>query len=222
MTRPRDFFAGLDLGQSTDFSALCIVHKRPILGELNCNLERPLLYHELRCLFAERIPLGTPYPAVVRYVIDRLESPALRGRTELALDYTGVGAPVADMFSASPLLSCPITHVSIHGGMHTTWEGRHAHVAKRTLIATTNIELQEHRLRIDATLPHAALLRDELRNFTVKIDPVTSHDSYSAWRENMHDDLLLALSLAVWSAAESQPVRFVRLTGVSRTTGGHR
>jgi hypothetical protein len=35
-------------------------------------------------------------------------------------------------------------------------------------------------------------------NFKVKIDPVTAHDSYSAWREQDHDDMVLAVALAAW------------------------
>ena len=41
----------------------------------------------------------------------------------------------------------------------------------------------------------------EMQSFKVKIDPKTAHDSYSAWRENAHDDLVLAACLAVWFRA---------------------
>jgi hypothetical protein len=37
-----------------------------------------------------------------------------------------------------------------------------------------------------------------LLSFLVKIDPVTAHDSYSAWRERDHDDLVLATALCTW------------------------
>jgi len=35
-------------------------------------------------------------------------------------------------------------------------------------------------------------------NFRAKIDPATAHDSYSAWREQDHDDLVLSVALACW------------------------
>jgi hypothetical protein len=41
-------------------------------------------------------------------------------------------------------------------------------------------------------------------NFKVKIDPETAHESYSAWREAEHDDLVLAVALATWWA-ENKP-----------------
>jgi soluble P-type ATPase len=35
----------------------------------------------------------------------------------------------------------------------------------------------------------------ELQNFRVKINIATGHDSYEAWRENEHDDIVLAVAL---------------------------
>ena len=32
----------------------------------------------------------------------------------------------------------------------------------------------------------------------MKIDPLTAHDSYGAWREGAHDDMVLAVAIAVW------------------------
>jgi hypothetical protein len=37
-------------------------------------------------------------------------------------------------------------------------------------------------------------------NFKLKINITTGHDSYEAWREGEHDDLVLAAALAVWAA----------------------
>ena len=37
-----------------------------------------------------------------------------------------------------------------------------------------------------------------MQNFRVTIDPHTAHDSYSHWRENQHDDLLLSLAMLLW------------------------
>ncbi|MDD1753960.1 MAG: hypothetical protein LUQ38_12840 [Methanotrichaceae archaeon] len=47
-------------------------------------------------------------------------------------------------------------------------------------------------------------MQGELLNFKVKIDPQTAHDSYSAWRESEHDDLVLSVALACWYA-ETRP-----------------
>jgi hypothetical protein len=39
---------------------------------------------------------------------------------------------------------------------------------------------------------------EEPLNFKVKIEPKMAHDSYAAWRENQHDDLICAVALAGW------------------------
>ena len=73
-------------------------------------------------------------------------------------------------------------------------------VPKRDLVGVVSVRLENRALRISAALPFAPLLKRELLNFRVKIDPVTSHDSYAAWREGDHDDLVLASAVALCGA----------------------
>jgi len=47
----------------------------------------------------------------------------------------------------------------------------------------------------------------ELENFKVKVNIQTAHDSYEAWRESDHDDLVLALALACWWAEQRRGLR---------------
>jgi hypothetical protein len=47
----------------------------------------------------------------------------------------------------------------------------------------------------------------ELETFNVKVNIRTAHDSYEAWRESDHDDLVLALALACWWAERRSVVR---------------
>jgi hypothetical protein len=54
------------------------------------------------------------------------------------------------------------------------------------------------RLQIAASLPLADTLVHELLNFRVTIDPKTAHDSYNAWRESDHDDLVLSEAMGCW------------------------
>jgi hypothetical protein len=88
--------------------------------------------------------------------------------------------------------------VSIHGGDTVTHEGLYYRVPKRDLVSSVLVAMQSGRLKIASSLPDAGVLVKELENFKVKIDPQTAHDSYSAWREGVHDDLVLSVSLAVW------------------------
>ncbi len=58
--------------------------------------------------------------------------------------------------------------------------------------------LQNQRLKIAEGLPLADILTRELLAFRVKINLSTGHDSYEAWRERDHDDLVLAVALACY------------------------
>ena len=53
-------------------------------------------------------------------------------------------------------------------------------------------------VKIESANTLRPVLQREMLNFKCKIDPVTVHDSYSAWREDEHDDLVLSAALAAW------------------------
>jgi hypothetical protein len=46
---------------------------------------------------AETLPLGTAYPEVVERVREVVQRPRVQGRCIVAVDATGVGAPVVEM-----------------------------------------------------------------------------------------------------------------------------
>jgi len=146
----------------------------------------------------ERFPLGTRYPVVVERVGALLSSAPLRGkRVALLVDATGVGGAVVDHFERAGL--SPIA-VSIHGGDSV---GRDPlkpgyRVPKRDLVGAVQVLLQTGRLKVAEGMPESEILKKELSNFRVKIDPRTAHDSYSHWREADHDDLVLATAMACW------------------------
>jgi hypothetical protein len=88
--------------------------------------------------------------------------------------------------------------VLLHGGSVTTRDGRIYRVPKRDVISAAQVGLQNGRIALDATLPFTDVLVHELHNYRMTIDPATAHDSYSAWRERDHDDLVLALAMVCW------------------------
>ena len=113
----------------------------------------------------------------------------------LLVDATGVGAAVLDHLRAAGLQPIGIL---IHGGDVVTRAPWVFRVPKRDLVGIVSVRLQNRSLRFTNAGPYAAILQRELLNFRVKIDPVTSHDSYAAWREGEHDDLVLATAIALW------------------------
>jgi hypothetical protein len=113
------------------------------------------------------------------------------------VDATGCGRPVADMLTAAQL-PCLLYAAFITGGDKPHQEGMDYRIPKRDLAGVVQVLLETDRLKIAAALPELPTLVKELVNFRVKIDPATAHDSYSAWREAEHDDLVLATALACW------------------------
>jgi hypothetical protein len=110
-----------------------------------------------------------------------------------------VGAAVVDMLRGSAGLT--FDAVTITGGDTQSKAGYgNYRVPKRDLVGGLQVLLQSGRLKIASSLEHAETLRAELLNFRVKINLATGHDSYEAWREGDHDDLVLAAALAVWAA----------------------
>jgi hypothetical protein len=148
----------------------------------------------------ERFELHTRYPEIVERVKRLLLSEPFRTRmryTRLLVDRTGVGASVVDSFYEHGVRPSSVT---IHGGSAVTEEPADLsyRVPKRDLVAAVQVLLQNGRLKIAPDLELAPVLKQELLNFRVKIDPKTAHDSYEHWREGDHDDLVLATALACW------------------------
>ncbi len=208
---PKQYFAGLDLGQAQDFTALAIIER------IKTGID-----WQLNCLHLERFPLRTSYPAIVAQVCQRLaaltkiNSPA-RIQTCLAVDATGVGAPVVDLFRQTRI-DASLQPIQIVGGQNVSHEGGVTRVPKRDLVSCIQVGLQSKMLRIAPKLSEAETLARELQNFQVKITD-QANDVYGAWRTGTHDDLVLAVALAVWTAKNtmiSQPVEpFGTTTGYS-------
>jgi hypothetical protein len=171
------FVIGLDLGQAKDYTALAIIGRQ--------ENKNGAIYH-VRKLERTR---GTAYPDVVsrvKEIVVKLKN------SILVIDGTGVGRPVVDM-----LASLKPVAIYIHGGDKVSHEGGTYRVPKRDLVGVLQVLLQNQRLKI-APGPLSDILATEMLNFRIKIDPTTAHDSYSAWRESDHDDLVLSVALACW------------------------
>jgi Terminase RNaseH-like domain len=210
-------FVGLDLGQAQDYTALLaldqfrpapVVQPEPVVrgdGQMRYSQQRARVVLQpahYECRHIERFPLGTAYPQVVDAVVARMRIPALR-HAVIVVDGTGVGRPVVDLFRARGLRLAPVL---ITAGAQATYdEFGYWHVPKRELVSTVQILLQSDRLKIARALPEAQTLIQELLSFEAKITMV-ANDTYGEWRAGKHDDLVLALALALWYAERIRPV----------------
>jgi hypothetical protein len=204
------YLVGLDIGQMQDYTAVALIErvqdtpKQPTydmrynpssrqhtIVEAQPGPARYLVHH------LQRFELRTPYPIIVERVQAMLQRPELGGKAELLLDVTGVGRGVLDMFHEAKLYPLAI---SIHGGSNTTHQGREWHVPKKDLVysLTALSQARPVRLALGERLPFAAEVKAEMQTFTARINPETAHESFAAWREQSHDDLLLAMAMACW------------------------
>ncbi len=116
-------------------------------------------------------------------------------RLKIVVDRTGVGRPVVDLMREKQLPIIPVTittGTSVTGGTLAGYN-----VPKRDLVSNLAILLQADRLKISNALPGAAQLVEELQNFKMKIT-LAGNETYEAWRESDHDDLVLATAMACW------------------------
>jgi hypothetical protein len=184
------YICGLDLGQSLDYTARVVVEVQ--------DREAAYIYLVRESL---RYPLRTSYPAIVQDMVTFLQRLPLRGQTTLVVDATGVGAPVIDLLKAAGLY--PIAMTITGGNVVTQPAYDHFHVPKRDLVSAIQIPLQSRRLSIAPALPEADIFKQELANFQVKVT-TAAHDTYGAWREGTHDDLVLALAIAMWYGSQQR------------------
>lgn len=203
-----DWFLGLDVGQSIDPSAVCALnHVVTPHDEWTPNLKAETWTQNKTERFfvrhLERLPLQIPYPQQVQHVANLLQRDPLQGAT-FALDYTGCGRPVADLFERAGLRpQCVLitagNEVTQHGG--TTW-----HVPKATLISGLEARLHTGELKIAAQLTESPVLRDELKDFSRKVSD-TGRITWNA-RAGKHDDLILSVAIALF-ASLNRPVCIV-------------
>jgi Terminase RNaseH-like domain len=180
------FITGLDLGQTQDFTAMVVLERSDHYQDAT---------YQVRHL--ERFQLGTSYVEIVQKVTERFSNPPLTGST-LVVDQTGVGRAVVDLLRDNPNPPWYLRPITITGG-HTVGEGddRSKRVPKKDLVGCLQILLQAGRLKIARSLPEAAVLVKELENFRIKVS-VTTNESFEAWRDGDHDDLVLGTALACW------------------------
>lgn len=186
-------FCGLDLGQTNDRTAFSAVEMTGQPGAEQFDLRH-----------LERFPIGTRYPDQVRRVVELMAAPVFRDAT-LVVDQTGVGRPVVDMFREAGL---DLIAVTIHGGDVVTHEGLDYRVPKRDLVMAAVTIMQSRRFKVVRSLAEAQTFVKELLAFRIKVNIRTGHDSYEAWRDGDHDDLVLSVALACWYAQHGGALPF--------------
>ena len=184
---------GIDVGQRVDPTAICV-------AELEYRPHNGRQEDHWIIRYLERLPLGTPYPAVgerlTGLVAGVRRQAAQQGGSPLALtvyaDATGVGLPVVDLLTAAGV---PVHAVYFTHGDRRTQEGRAVSLGKAWLVSRLQALLQTGRLHLPKTA-EATVLAKELQDYEIRVDE-DANDRYGAFKVGTHDDLVTALGLAV-------------------------
>jgi hypothetical protein len=205
------FILGLSLGQPHEPTALAIVER---IGE-----DAP----EFFVRHLERFDAFTPYKDVVERVAGLVSrAPLLMRRDEyregkygttlrstvekrprVAVDATGVGKPVAKLFGYDAL-GCDVERYVLTAGDAEARGDGVKRIPKRDLAGLIQTRLQAGRLKVASGLEHSDTLVREMRNFRVKVS-LAGTDALEAYREGKHDDLVLAVGVALATARHMGP-----------------
>lgn len=187
---------GVDIGKKRDPTAICVA-----------GLEHRDRGHDYEIhyivRYLDRLPLGTPYPDVVRRV-GRVADGVARRTGEaprIYVDATGVGTPVVDLLrDGTPYAASVIAVYFTHGDRRTQEQaGQYFQIklGKAFLVSRLQALLQTNRIHLPSS-PEAKALAAELLVYEIRVDE-NANDRYGAFRVGTHDDLVTALGLAVHS-----------------------
>jgi hypothetical protein len=169
-----------------------------------------LLPQQRAAILSAQNPTGIDLDALKVSEAEGLLSHVLTQRSRL--DNTGAGVPVLDMMDDAGLR--PV-RIDIGSGKeaqktsHNKWS-----VPKTLLIQNIDARLSTKELRISDKLAEAPALIEELENYQAKISSATGYTSFNA-REGKHDDLVLALGIALFSAVNRIGVNEVTSCSIS-------
>jgi hypothetical protein len=215
--REMRYVLGLDLGRKSTYAALCLlalapeyVRKREAY-RLQCDIvldeygDTLLAYQQLDRLrrterprpafviqHLERIPLGTRYHDIARYVRTMVEDERLRERINLCVDAGGVGDVVAEELEHVGLVDFVRVISGHHEGAKNTFYNRV--VAKATLVGNLEVAFQNGQIRFNPDVPYAEAFTRELEAFQYHITPA-GNETYKTL-SGEYDDLISSAALA--------------------------
>jgi hypothetical protein len=190
------YYAGVDLGKRRDPSTVVVLRTTYAYGKANYHagyLKRfnlQMLYTDISSKLAsldkqlQQLAAREDKEAIITYV----------------LDATGIGGPVAEVV-CKRLPYARIMKAYITGGISTTYSPEDAwevHIPKGQLVSGLMAAFDRGVITMSENSKEADAILEELANFEIHISD-EGHDSYYAAPAH-HDDLVIALALAVWAA----------------------
>jgi hypothetical protein len=189
------YYCGVDLGKKRDPSTVVVIRTYYAYGKV-----------EYQVGYLRRFSLSMLYTDISTKLatLDRqLKALAAKEGKEAIVTYvcdaTGIGGPILEVVSKK-LPYARIMKAYITGGINTTyapedpWE---FHIPKGQLVSGLMAAYDRGIMSMPRDSKEADAILDELANFEIHISEA-GHDSYYA-APSKHDDLVVALALAVWA-----------------------
>jgi hypothetical protein len=203
---------GVDLGHSYDPTSIAVVEQtRLALAPHVAMNQVPQLLEAVRKVRPKytlrgltQAPLGESYVAQadrIKRVLSRLSHFA--NRPPVWVDYTGVGLAVFEIFRQAGVPGIHPTTITFNGQAGPNKNGGHS-IPKIELISRINALMHSGRLHMpeDGDHPFARILRKELMEF--RMGYTAAGNAVFGARESAHDDLVLALALAIYGLDSSR------------------
>jgi hypothetical protein len=199
---------GIDLGQRVDHTVLCALrHTRiPVINKWDTNERTGILRQRVEELFAvrglHRLPLGMDWRDQADRIRQLMLGPPLNGQADLCLDDSNVGGPIGDDLVAHGQLN-PV-RVTLSGtATEVVRKGyRKYTLPKILLVSNLDVRLSSCELQFDDDLSSAEVAKDEFANFQRRVT-AASHFTFEA-RGSKHDDIVMAVGLALWWAIQKR------------------
>ena len=189
-------YIGLDLGQRFDHSAIASVELSWRHRGRDPYSFAEQYQPELKITSLHRFPLGLSYEKVHELVLERLATESRK--LELVVDAGGPGPPVVDRLRKSLPSNISLNPVIITGGKgQNTLTGGYTGIPRRSLLSSLLMTMTVGSIVCDEGTENWNLFVEEL----VELSGDTTHPTGGA----MHDDLVMAVALAVTAAIRDTP-----------------
>ncbi len=190
------WFLGLDLAQREDFTALATLELKWTITGKDMATWEPEWTPSLIIRSLDRYELAQSYTAYQEAIEERVNSIRAydaKSKINLALDAAGPGGPIVDDLRLSKI-DAAIHPITITGGAYPSHSTHGANVPRRALFSRTLLLMERGTLQAQPGVSNWTELCKELLR-------LRAGDSHS----KAHDDLAIALTLAVWQAATHAP-----------------
>jgi hypothetical protein len=115
----------------------------------------------------------------------------------LIVDQTAVGSQLVAELRKRKQFACVFPLIITGGNALTENENGTQVLPRKELVTVLQLGFQERRIKIASKLPKCPTLERELAEFRMRPVPLDAPDY---WRGGRHDDMVLAVAIAVWYA----------------------